>query len=349
MALPSCCLLATPAVASAATPLATAPRDCGASFDPYAYTASALAACPGIKTFALNTVSPLPGGGKSYEYNVDGVPYTYFVPPAGFDPLTATDAQLREYAIPPRPTNPALLSEWQLAVMKAQLVTLPPFLAEVNVSAGNLQYSNWSGYVGLASTPSFTSTGGEWVEPSYGGTGCSGTAAVLWSGIGGAAGTPNQIGQAGTAYGNTGINNHQAWSEVVPDQNSIVAQPLTMPSGDSITADVAWTGSTYQFNLYNDTTGQSVPGFNAGRAADYSGVSVEDVVERPRLVSNGQLTPLANFQTANFSKNTFNNGQFLDTYSNLDSITMYNGSSELAHAGSIGSLGNFYDYHDNCH
>lgn len=75
---------------------------------------------------------------------------------------------------------------------------------------------------------------------------------------------------------------------------------------------------------------------------------MEDVVERPRLLSNHQLTPLANFQTANFVKNTYNDGNFLNTYGNLDSITMFNGSDELANAGSINSDGGFYDYHDNC-
>ncbi|MGH9077306.1 MAG: hypothetical protein ACRDY0_07620 [Acidimicrobiales bacterium] len=36
----------------------------------------------------------------------------YTLPPAGFDPLTASPAQLLEYAIPPRPSGQAALATW---------------------------------------------------------------------------------------------------------------------------------------------------------------------------------------------------------------------------------------------
>src|SRR5438128_3345034 len=85
-------LVIVPASATA-VPGATAPRDCNSSFDPYASTQAAVSAC-GYATFPLAAVNALPGGGSSYDYSVNGSTVRFFVPPAGFDTCTATDAQL---------------------------------------------------------------------------------------------------------------------------------------------------------------------------------------------------------------------------------------------------------------
>lgn len=58
-------------------------------------------------------VKSLPGGGEAYIYYIDGVKNTFFVPPKGFNPLKATDAQLAEYGFQPRPIDEKLLAEWE--------------------------------------------------------------------------------------------------------------------------------------------------------------------------------------------------------------------------------------------
>jgi hypothetical protein len=61
-------------------------------------------------------VDTFPDGGRDYVYDTDGdgVGETHSpVPPEGFDRTTATDEQLRQYGIPPRPTDPQDLARWR--------------------------------------------------------------------------------------------------------------------------------------------------------------------------------------------------------------------------------------------
>ncbi len=95
------CLLATIAAAclgqlllapDSATAAISTPPDCNSSFNVYDYTPDALAAC-GISTFPLTSLTPLSGGGDSYDYRLsDGSIVHFYMPPVGFDPLTATSS-----------------------------------------------------------------------------------------------------------------------------------------------------------------------------------------------------------------------------------------------------------------
>ena len=52
-------------------------------------------------------------GGKDVVYVIDGIENHCLVPPAGFDPLTASDEELEKYCFPPRPEDKNDLTDWE--------------------------------------------------------------------------------------------------------------------------------------------------------------------------------------------------------------------------------------------
>lgn len=123
-------VLAAASATATAAPI-SAPPDCNSSYNPYDYTPAALQEC-GVKTFPLTSVTDLPGGGATYNYDMGhGVVAHMTMPPAGFDALTASDAQLAEYGFPARPTDPAQLATWEQAMSHVTVAAPPPFLVEL--------------------------------------------------------------------------------------------------------------------------------------------------------------------------------------------------------------------------
>jgi hypothetical protein len=95
--------------------------NCRGSFDPYRYSAAALRAC-GYRVIPLVAIKTLPGGGRAYVYADRSA---QLVPPPGFKPLKASNAQLSEYGIPTRPSQPAARRLW-LQEMSAWKRSVPP-------------------------------------------------------------------------------------------------------------------------------------------------------------------------------------------------------------------------------
>ncbi len=129
------CVVAVLTLSSKPTGAIQPQPNCQASFDPYAYSQQAVAAC-GYNTFALRGTHHLPKGGTSYDYLVHGAKVQVLVPPKGFDPATATNAQLNEYGFPPRPTSPSALALWTTEMRSWKGATpTAPFLSETHASS----------------------------------------------------------------------------------------------------------------------------------------------------------------------------------------------------------------------
>jgi hypothetical protein len=126
---------------------------------------------PNLRTstrFVHTHVQALTGGGSRYDYSVDGSAVHAPVAPPGFDPLTATDAQLDEYGLPPRPKDLASLDGWTQQMTDLHMVTPPPFLVELpNVRADTVYSSNWSGYMVTGPAAAFTHAEVWYVEPTF--------------------------------------------------------------------------------------------------------------------------------------------------------------------------------------
>src|ERR1700689_2501762 len=58
------------------------------------------------------SVGPVAGGGRSYVYDLGTQQLRFALPPAGFNAVKATSAQLATYGLPPRPAGAAALAQW---------------------------------------------------------------------------------------------------------------------------------------------------------------------------------------------------------------------------------------------
>jgi hypothetical protein len=328
---------------------ATARLDCNSSFDPYAYTQAAVSAC-GYRTFPLAAVNALPGGGSSYEYLVNGAPVRFYVPPKGFNPSTATAAELNEYGFPSRPTEATTLSRWQTQMSAWKGAATPlPFLAESHMSMDSVLNQSWSGYAVTGTVGNYTHAEAWFIEPNYYSSRCSTNAETTWAGIGGYYGTPNGdvLAQDGTIHGAPGFGNGQAWWEIVPGLNAI---PVNLSGTYPYTFDasVRWLGDAYRFYMYDYYSGITVA-FDYS-SSSYTGDSAEAIAERPEI--NGSSSNLSNFGTLVFEQ-TEANGVYFNSYSPnglRHGIHMFNFSDnhDLADPSTISSYGYFTDTQHNC-
>ena len=291
-------------------PADTGPSDCNSSFDPYSYSQAAVSAC-GYQTYPRGAVRALAGGGDSYDYDVQGVNVRFYVPPASFNPATATNAQLDEYGFPERPAatpdSAGALSTWQTQMSTwAGPESAPPFLAESNAQSDTVWSYNWSGYSLTAKAGTFTHAETWYVEPSYGSSVCSSNAASIWAGIGGY-NDGGTVSQNGTAHNVPGIGNHQAWWEVWP-YNNMTAVGLYGHPGYEFDASVRRLSTGWRYYFYDYYSRKTVT-LDVTIAA-YDGKTAEAVAERPTI--NGNWSYLSNFGTLHFDE-TLVNGEPLNS------------------------------------
>jgi hypothetical protein len=284
----------------AQAPAASGPP-CNSSFDPYKYTQAQVQAC-GYSTYSMLAGSDLAGGGSSVEYNIKGATVKELIPPAGFQPETATAAQLDEYGFPPRPSDPAQLAQWQKEMSLWKGAAPPaPFLTETHtqVTADTVTHPIWAGYAVTAepgSISAFSHVEGWYIEPQMGPSRCSSTAEVSWAGLGGYYDPYNGgwLAQNGTGWGVPGLGAHQAWWEIVPTNDIIPVPNYFGTAGAEFDASVRVVSGGFRFWFLNYATGVSTA-FNRPFTGATNSLSAEVVIERPSI--NGTPSNLANFQT----------------------------------------------------
>lgn len=319
---------------------------CNSSFDPYQYAAVALRSC-GFRVFPRSSVRALLGGGFANSYNVNGHLVAYLTPPTGFHPATASNARLRKYGFPVRPTNPAAKQRWMLEMTRWKGSTpTPKFLVETRAQSDTEDSPNWSGYVVSSASGTYHSAEAWYNEPKFYPSVCSSSAETTWAGIGGWDNTA--LGQIGTSFGVPGIASHQAFWEVWPDVNMMPIAGNTAEVGYEMDAAVIRISNGYSFYIYNYYTGKT-SAFNEP-INDYSGDSAEAIAERPKI--NNTLSYLSNFQTMTFV-NSQANGEGIDTYSaSGPRISAHmenpNNGDDLADPSDIGTGGSFTVTQHNC-
>jgi hypothetical protein len=290
------------AAASTRSAAAEGPHNCNSSFDPYAYTQAAVAAC-GYKTFPRTAVKALAGGGSGYDFDVNGHTVEFLVPPAGFQPATATNAQLNEYGLPPRPTASTPLARWHTEMRNFKPASPPPaFLAESHAHAANNYSTNWSGYAVVGGDGAFNHAEIWYTEPTFFSSSCSTNADVTWAGIGGWFGPNDTVGQDGTAHGVPGVDNHQAWWEVSPD-NDIIPVPLYGHINYLFDASTRWSDNGYYVFYMYDYESSNYLSFRE-YITDKDQRSAEAINERPTI--NGSYSYLSNYQTETVSESQAN-------------------------------------------
>lgn len=258
------------------------------------------------------------------------------LPPANFDPKTATPRELQAYGLPPMPTDEKDLEMWQLITGSATTRIVPEFraserfhgpvqnpkLQKPTLQSGGPTFeagstvpataSNWSGDAIINTRESnplpFTNLVGLWTIPSVvtpSGQ-CTGLGffAADWIGIDGA--VNGNLVQAGTdsfvECGNDGAVNqvYQPWFEWLPNPEAIITN-FSVQAGDGMASAIHIVDSTHANILLIDLT----TGFNvafqavAPPGAHVVGQSAEWIHEA--LTVNGGISDMPAFGIAYFS------------------------------------------------
>jgi hypothetical protein len=254
----------------------------------------------------------------------NGIPAA--TPPAGFNPLAATDAQLDYYGFPPRPdpkASPGAYDAWRTMVTAPvkrviphqQMTTIANGPAVIlSTSRGSLSPNataatgattpNWSGYAILDSADPFKASNstiyGVFMVPvvQQGAGKCTGTDySAAWVGFDGL--NSSDVLQAGveadaSCASSTATQKYYGWYEWYPNNEVRVSAPVITP-GDLIYVYVWNTGpSTGHYYLQNMTKRVSSSlQFSAPSGTQLKGNSMEWIVERTQVA--GKYATLSNY------------------------------------------------------
>jgi hypothetical protein len=136
----------------------------------------------------------LEGGGTQKRFALsEGLSYYVLKPPAGFNPLTATEAKLGEYGYPPRPSaeEAQALEQWEAEVTASEgpgnkVCSGSSFLGEFE--GGTREGEIWSGFVTVANPgeDKWNGVKGEFIQPAFlNEPYCPNAAEYSWIGLGG--------------------------------------------------------------------------------------------------------------------------------------------------------------------
>ncbi len=243
--------------------------------------------------------------------------FVYDVPPAGFDPLTASDTELQQWGFPPRPieSDATAYARWKRVAGLKRIAAQLTFTNIYNEPARNVRVGeainnataatsdNWSGYVVVGANGLFAPNNSEvysdWIVPAAHQTAvpptCSSTwyYSSQWAGFDGY--ESNDVLQAGTeADANCTSTLYSFWYEWYPFAETRVSLPVG--PGDVVAVGVQYTtasphGTAYLSNL---TTGNGTAySFNPPSGTTYVGKSAEWILERPTV--SGSPADLPNY------------------------------------------------------
>jgi hypothetical protein len=194
--------------------------------------------------------------------------------------------------------------------------------------------TNWSGYADDNSAGNtYSSVSGNWAEPAVSCTSRQTQYAAFWVGIDGfTSGTVEQGGTLAECYHQTAY--YYTWWEMYPT-NSIQVVGSSVRPGDSISASVVRSGTSYTIKI-TDSTNSSNSFSTTQSCSNCVNSSAEWIAEAP---SSGRVLPLANFGTWTESGATVNSG-VISSFPD-DEITMVNNTGGVkAQPGPLNSSGN---------
>ena len=282
-----------------------------------------------------------------------GIWAIHTTPARGFNPLTATTAELNANNYPLRPpkSNPRGLAQWKKFVVKpAVLANSCPSIRKSNHAGGALRLPatsirpdgvtstatsvNWAGYVAHGAT--YTEAEAQWVVPAVSGVAGTNDYSSSWVGVGLGQSSYYELMQAGTEadyYGQYGTPNYYLWYEVYPDQNDSGYLSVTYPL-DTVGVHISYESSGPEFHVWDDTIGYNKT-FQVGGSWGDDG-HAEWIYERPAI--NNEIPYLADAAPGFFDAQAVTGGawQSLAAASDIQ-MTMYNcpGTQELAYPGAI--------------
>lgn len=152
---------------------------------------------------------------------------------------------------------------------------------------------NWSGYVDAAtnSIPAFSSVSAKWLTPAVTCTTHLDALTSEWVGLDGFnSNTVEQVGTLGWCY--QGTATYYTWWEMFPA--STVTVGSTLSPGDSISASVSRSGTTYTLSVQDSTHPANSFTHYASCSVQCLDASAEWIAERPAFSTTG-IAPLARY------------------------------------------------------
>ena len=168
----------------------------------------------------------------------------------------------------------------------------------VTKGRGVTSSTNWSGYATYRTGTTFTDVKGTWAQPSATCPSRKAQYSSFWVGIDGY--NSNSVEQTGTDADCKSKNHpsYYAWYEMYP--NPPVNLSMTVSPGNTMSAEVSASGSSFTLTITNVTTGATFTTTQSlGSAAKTSAEWVAEAPSSCRFTCT--VLPLANFGTVNFS------------------------------------------------
>jgi len=301
----------------------------------------------------VSTVKALPNGGSRYTYTIDGQEIYMLAPPEKFNPIEATDEQLKEYGFPNRPTNPDDLKSWDEEMRNYKSTPIPTMVKtqykhQLNHYSNNGQENHeiWSGIENRVAGSAISAVQGDFIQPAKNDS-KNDTAESSWIGLGGDyLHSSDCLIQAGTSMRSDGY--HLWWQYLNSNNNSgeIDLSGYTISPNDHIHLYVSYDDSTQQayFFLQNGTNGQAAGFYQyLPRSLYYDGSSSEFIEERQTV--NGIPYDLAKYNTVSWTNcQTYVNGSWNGAgHIYLEYLTMRVGSTILSIPDTMSSNTSFID------
>lgn len=306
----------------------------------------------------------LDDGGKEYVYTIDGNKVHFMIPPDDFDPVNASDEELKRYCFPERPDDKEELKQWNERMRNYQKTSVPELKLHkkqrTKKKALDYVYGtyrvfpaltsvNWSGYIIGANTPvseMYSQVQMNYIQPSVAST-IEECVNSYWIGIGGYK-EPKLV-QAGTATEVLGgICRHYAWYECISslgeDTHMVEISNFSINAGDSIHVYISFEKENNRFTYYiaNNTTGNSVgcciDELNANYY--YDGSTAEWIIERCWNSSRGRYMRLANYgnitaSLCQYKRTNIAGWNNISSASDITPIRMVNNNNVLSTPSSI--------------
>jgi hypothetical protein len=247
------------------------------------------------------------------------------IPPKGFNPLTASSAELIKYGFPPRPTNAQDLAEWTTMINHSKTFITPDF--EINNNArtpleqsspatisSGYQTPNWSGVIDTWSQNGFDGVKGKWTLPNLATNGgdTKQSYSSMWVGIGGFTDnnhtSTNGLFQIGTEQDYAGGGeNYYPWYEVLGKNSQggtngqVVINKFQIYPNDQMYGYVDYYPSSGEIEFYlDDATRNTYTHFPVtGYSANWDGYSAEWILERTE--EDGEYPSLAKVDNVTFT------------------------------------------------
>ena len=192
---------------------------------------------------------------------------------------------------------------------------------------------NWAGYDVLGA--GIKSVSATWIQPAVVADPTADADSSFWVGLDGDG--SSTVEQCGTeADDHYGIVSYYAWYEIYPEPEVRVG--LAVSPGDQITATVTTDGAgSFTMTVTDGTTGRHSQ--TTRLSAGAQSASAEVIAEAPTNGSTGDIYPLANFGTVDFTGCSFD-GQPISafTWNQIDMVSA-DGSTTLASTSALGSDG----------